>query len=220
MYFHTTTLGTALAALLTLTTALPTTSYSSLTTRDDGQCPTGKAYYVCYKNKFRGCCSIDPCDLDTGCPDDKPTDPTPPTCTPGQIYQPKMQTYISSSGDPISTPNLNVSNTATAKWDQTMTFSLPKGAKSCSLNWGVPAERNFKAGNNALVRVWKGDNFEGDSVGAADFTNWPGVDGPHTHTVGSVDCAEELVFRAKLVKESEVFLEQNAETGWYVDYKC
>lgn len=216
MHFHTITLGTTLAALLSLTTALPTTSYSSpLTTRDNGECPSGKVYYVCNKPEFRGCCSIDPCGREGGCPDDKPS-----TCTPGQIYQPKMQTYLLPSSDSISTPNLNISKSATAEWDQTMTFSGPKDAKTCTLMWGVPAERNFKAGQNALVRVWQGDKAEGESIGAADFTNWPGVEGPHTHTVGTVKCGEEMVFRARLDKESEVFLEQGAETGWYIDYKC
>ncbi|KAF7630589.1 hypothetical protein F9C07_11300 [Aspergillus flavus] len=216
MHFHKITLGATLAALLSLTTALPTTSYSfPLTTRDDTQCPTGKSFYRCYKNNFRGCCSVDPCDLDDGCPDNDT-----PTCTPGKIYQPKMQTYLLPSSDPISTPNLNVSKSATAEWDQTMTFSVPQGAKTCTLNWGVPAERNFKAGNNALVRVWQGDQVEGESIGAADFTNWPGVEGPHLHTVGTVQCAEEIVLRSRLDKESEVFLEQGAETGWYIDYKC
>ncbi|KAE8374694.1 hypothetical protein BDV26DRAFT_269483 [Aspergillus bertholletiae] len=218
MHFHT-TLGTALATFLTLTTALPTTSYSSpLTTRDDGQCPTGKNYYVCYLNNFRGCCSVDPCALEAGCPDT--TEPSPPTCTPGQVYQPKMETYISPSSTPVDTPNLNVSKSAATEWDQTMTFSVPQGAKSCTVMWGVPAERNFKAGNNALVRVWKGEAANGDSVGAADFTNWPGVAGAHTHTVGAVDCAEQMVFRTRLEKDSEVFLEQGAETGWYIDYEC
>ncbi|KAB8207223.1 hypothetical protein P875_00095244 [Aspergillus parasiticus SU-1] len=216
MHFHKITLGTTLAALLSLTTALPTTSYSSpLTTRDDTQCPTGKAFYVCNKNNFRGCCSVDPCDLDAGCPDNDT-----PTCTPGEIYQPTMQTYLLPSSDPVSTPNLNVSKSTTAEWDQTMTFSVPQGAKTCTLMWGVPAERNFKAGQNALVRVWQGDKAEGESIGAADFTNWPGVDGPHTHTVGTVQCAEEIVLRSRLDKDSEVFLEQGAETGWYIDYKC
>ncbi|CAM1507096.1 Fc.00g067370.m01.CDS01 [Cosmosporella sp. VM-42] len=31
-------------------------------------CPPGKSFYFCGANKFRGCCSRDPCDLPSGCP--------------------------------------------------------------------------------------------------------------------------------------------------------
>ncbi|KAF5861288.1 hypothetical protein ETB97_000404 [Aspergillus alliaceus] len=224
MHFHTTTWATALTTLLTLTTALPTT----LTTRDDTQCKPGTAFYVCQINNFRGCCSIDPCALESGCPDTTPTpspSPTPsptPSCPAGksEIYLPKMQTYLSGSENPVSEQNINLTKSADKEWSQTMTFSVPSGAKSCTLMWGVPEERNFKAGDNALVRVWQGAKAEGDSIGAADFTNWPGVSGAHEHTVGLAECKEEMVFRARLEKESEVFLEQDGETGWYLHYEC
>ncbi|KAI1845690.1 hypothetical protein JX265_014075 [Neoarthrinium moseri] len=36
--------------------------------RRSNDCPTGKLWYTCAANGFRGCCSVDPCAL-TGCPD-------------------------------------------------------------------------------------------------------------------------------------------------------
>ncbi|POR31316.1 Uncharacterized protein TPAR_08493 [Tolypocladium paradoxum] len=40
--------------------------------RDDrAVCPSGKSFYSCVGNKFRGCCSTDPCDLPE-CPDKGP----------------------------------------------------------------------------------------------------------------------------------------------------
>lgn len=36
--------------------------------RQNTQCPSGTEFYVCYANKFRGCCSTNPCDLQS-CPD-------------------------------------------------------------------------------------------------------------------------------------------------------
>ncbi|KAB8071153.1 hypothetical protein BDV29DRAFT_179764 [Aspergillus leporis] len=206
---------TAILSLLSLSTALPATPLSStLYTRDDTQCQAGTAFYVCHINNFRGCCSVDPCALESGCPDTKTT---PPTCTDGkaQIYQPTMQTLISGA-EPVSTPNFNVSKSATKTWAQSMTFEVPKDAKACELKWSVPAERNFMAGNNALVRVFDRQK----SLGAADFTNWPGVTGEHHHNVASVECKEELTFRLKLDNESEVFIDQSEEAGWYIQYSC
>ncbi|KAF7594668.1 hypothetical protein BBP40_008760 [Aspergillus hancockii] len=125
-------------------------------------------------------------------------------------------TILLAGSDPISTPNFNISKSAAKTWDQSMTFSVPAEAKSCSVMWSVPEERNFRAGDNALVRVYQ----DRESVGAADFTNWPQVAGEHRHTVGAAECREEMTFRLRLEKESEVFIEQDGETGWYVEYQC
>ena len=40
-------------------------------------CSTGTNWYVCSKNGFRGCCSVDPCDL-SACPDNSATSSTYP----------------------------------------------------------------------------------------------------------------------------------------------
>ena len=32
-------------------------------------CPKGKSFYLCATSQFRGCCSVDPCNLISGCPD-------------------------------------------------------------------------------------------------------------------------------------------------------
>lgn len=49
----------------------PVDGYSAfllLSPRDDDECEAGKQFYRCGSNGFRGCCSIDPCDLED-CPD-------------------------------------------------------------------------------------------------------------------------------------------------------
>lgn len=42
--------------------------FKDLFLRDDTSCPTGEQFYHCGSNGFRGCCSVDPCDL-RRCPD-------------------------------------------------------------------------------------------------------------------------------------------------------
>ncbi|KAE8356871.1 hypothetical protein BDV28DRAFT_144784 [Aspergillus coremiiformis] len=212
MHFHILTL----AAILSLTTALPTT------TGDDTHCAPGTTFYHCKTNNFRGCCTIDPCALPS-CPSQTAPSilPTPPTC-PGtvQIYQPKTQTHLSGSGSTISTPNFNLTKSPTREWTQTITFSVPKSATECALRWSVPAKRTFQAGDNAVVHVSQGHPATGREIGTADFTNWPGVDGPHKHSVAKVDCMPEMVFGLRLAAESEIFLAQDGQTGWFVEYSC
>lgn len=115
-----------------------------------------------------------------------------------------------------------------------MTFTVPAGAKSCGVGWQQRAEGKFTAGNNARVDVWEGTNTDQNTIGSADFTNWPGAGGSQPHTVGPAECKEKMEFTTKLAvtveqlknmkheedKETHVSLEQNGETGWFIEYSC
>ncbi|PLB35978.1 uncharacterized protein BDW47DRAFT_109549 [Aspergillus candidus] len=214
---------TAAAGLLSVATALPAYSGSSLSARDDTQCPVGTAYYVCYINDFRGCCSVDPCAMKEGCPDNKPQPEEPETCQPGkktQVFQPKMKT-LQEGKPPVSTPNFHILKSATEEQQQTMAFDLPQEAKECTLTWVVPekSKRTFRAGSNALVDVYSvGENAE--RVGQAEFSFWPDLEEGHEAVVGSMDCQQARNLRVELVKNDEVYIEQNSYTGWAIEYTC
>ena len=40
--------------------------------RDNTECASGTQYYTCASNGFKGCCVVDACDYDEGCPDEVP----------------------------------------------------------------------------------------------------------------------------------------------------
>ncbi|PLB47656.1 hypothetical protein P170DRAFT_437438 [Aspergillus steynii IBT 23096] len=228
-----------------LAAALPTTERSTLTARDDTQCDVNTNFYVCHINNFRGCCSVDPCALKDGCPDNKDDssdddnsksgsdddndddssdDETeePASCPSSgkttKLFQPHMETlFVKPAGASISTPNLNISKSNTSEWQQTISWKLPSAAKDCKLGWDIPEERNFKSGNNSRVAVYDGDT----KITSADFAFWPDTPGARSSPVGGVDCKEDLEFRLELVYNGEyVFLEQNEETGWWVEFSC
>ncbi|RAH81293.1 hypothetical protein BO86DRAFT_456509 [Aspergillus japonicus CBS 114.51] len=225
----------ASTAVLSLSVALPTADPSLpylLSPRDDTQCIAGTTFYACYLNHFRGCCSVDPCALEAGCPDNNPnpnnnqqhhhqqvTCPVSGT----QVFQPQMEMIFPTepTTSPIPTPDLNLSRSATTQWNQLMTFTLPSEARQCTLGWTIPARRNFTAGSNALVRVL--ENVAPGNItriGAADFSYWPQTPGPHEALVGTLDCKEQLQFHLTLEHRDAVFMAQDAQTGWWVRYTC
>ncbi|RAL15907.1 uncharacterized protein BO97DRAFT_177310 [Aspergillus homomorphus CBS 101889] len=232
----------ATTAFLSVSTALPAVEHSPsshlLSLRDDTQCGPRSAYYVCYLNHFRGCCSVDPCALEAGCPDNNhhshPNDHSfnlsaaeevRPVCSPSgtQIFQPQMEIIFPTDPavDSITTANLNLSRSATTQWNQLMSFNLPSEARQCTIGWTIPARRNFTAGSNALVRVIE-HLAPGNStrIGAADFSFWPDTPGPHEALVGTTACKEHLQFQLILEHRDTVFMEQNERTGWWVRYTC
>lgn len=229
MFFPTSAILLSVGLHVITSAALPAASRSSpLTVRDDDRCAPDTNFYVCYLNNFRGCCSVDPCAMEDGCPDDKPDDKSPPapTCEKGKakIYAPEM-TSIDRSGtsEPGPTSDIHVINSSEKTIVQTVSFVLPSAAvgKSCGLNWSVPAEREFTVDGNGLMDIKQVITpNELVEIGAADFTNWPQVKGPHSHTGGFTDCEENLTFEVELREEGEVFLAQNEETGWYIEYEC
>lgn len=161
--------------------------------------------------------------------------PSTPSCPPGgqkrKLFLPKMQTLVAGS-PPISTPNFNLSKSDSGETQQRMAWQLPAKAKDCTIGWSVPAERNFKAGRNSLVNVYYAkDNdskapFYANSaedkkaLGNANFAFWPETPGKRTNVVSAVQCKEDLAFRLQMVHKDQVFIEQNGETGWWVEYTC
>ncbi|RAH46647.1 uncharacterized protein BO95DRAFT_100108 [Aspergillus brunneoviolaceus CBS 621.78] len=229
----------ASTAVWSLSVALPTTDTNvlpSLSPRDDTQCGAGTTFYACYLNHFRGCCSVDPCALEAGCPDNPAnnnhhhhysysTENTQISCPASgtQVFQPQMELIFPTepAASPFPTPDLNLSRSATTQWDQLMTFTLPTEARHCTLGWTIPARRNFTAGSNALVRVL--ENVAPGNItriGAADFSYWPQTPGPHEALVGTMDCKEQLQFHLTLEHRDAVYMAQDAQTGWWVRYTC
>ncbi|KAH8424870.1 uncharacterized protein LDX57_002614 [Aspergillus melleus] len=163
-------------------------------------------------------------------PTDEPTDKPStspkknPTCPPSgkktKLFQPLTQTLIPNSS-PVPTTNFNVSKTATTDQQQLISWKLPATAKSCIIGWAVPLKRNFKAGGNASVDVYVGsDKNNNKRVGNANFAFWPERDEARSNLVAVVECKEDMLFRLKMEHEDSVFLEQNEETGWWVEYEC
>lgn len=217
-----------LAAALPTTTSIADRANSglSLSSRDDTQCDAGKAFYVCKLNNFRGCCSVDPCALQDGCPDksnDEGDEPTHGACSQKgektRLFQPRMQTLILPDTDhPIVEQNFHLSKSNTTERQQIASWTLPAEAKDCSVGWSIPEERNFSAGHSARVTVL--DNDDGERLGSADFSFWPETPGPRANLVAAVDCKENLALHLSMVLNDQVFLEQNEETGWWVEYSC
>ncbi|KAL1954229.1 hypothetical protein VTO42DRAFT_1509 [Malbranchea cinnamomea] len=217
-----------LSALTVTTTALPAPNRApTLTVRNDDQCPPNTNFYICQLNNFRGCCSVDPCALSEGCPD-KQAPPTP-TCGPDgkfRFYAPEMRTINipPTDGNQAPTADFAISKSGDSnRTDQIMTFKLPKEAasKTCHIGWSVPTQREFVVKGNGLTGVREvNGTIPGKRIGGADFTFWPDMDGAHTHNVALTPCRETLSLYLALDYDGEVFLEQDHETGWYVDYDC
>ncbi|KAI9040747.1 uncharacterized protein KD926_007689 [Aspergillus affinis] len=246
-----------------LAAALPTEARSdmTLTPRDGTQCAAGTKFYVCSLNDFRGCCSVDPCALKEGCPDNKNGDNKPkkpgnnppinacpapntdskpkpdisspppkeaPSCPPpgkkAKIFQPHTETLLEGSS-PIPTSNLNVSKTSTTDQQQTIHWTLPANAKACVIGWSIPEQekrKNFQAGSKSSVNVYAGaDKNNNKKLGDGNFAFWPEKPAARTNLVAVVECKEDMLFRLQMAHEdASVFLEQNAETGWWVEYEC
>ena len=189
-----------------------------LTPRDDTQCAPGTQFYVCNLNNFRGCCSVDPCALTEGCPDNQ----SGGQCGDegNRVYNPGMR-IVGQDGPQNNDFHVFKSDDSIQKQD--MYFSLPPDAKDCTLKWGVPgeAEREFTVKENGLVNILEVDaNGNESKIGAADFTNWDKLPEPHDHLTGKFDCKREPKFRLVPVNNGEVFIAQNDHTGWFVEYKC
>lgn len=157
-------------------------------------------------------------------PDTKP-DEQPDTCGKdgtNRVYNPGMRIV---GKDGPQTNDFNVKKSAEKTQEQDMYFSLPAKAKECSLRWGVPAadEREFTVKESGLVNVSKvdADGNVVDDIGAGDFTNWDILpEEQDGHVVGGFDCEADPVFRLQPANIGEVFIAQNDNTGWYVEYKC
>ncbi|KAI9038989.1 uncharacterized protein KD926_010091 [Aspergillus affinis] len=228
MLFRTSALCMAASLIgVPLAAALPTTASSglALSSRDDTQCEAGTAFYACKLNNFRGCCSVDPCALQDGCPDQTDDGSQPPlgSCPAKgektRLFQPQMQTLILPDTDhPKPAENFDLIKSNTTERQQIASWTLPSEAKDCSVGWSIPEERNFSAGHTARVTVF--ENEDNERLGSADFSFWPETPGPRSNLVAAVDCKENLSLRLAMVLNDQVFLEQNEETGWWVEYSC
>ncbi|OJD18487.1 hypothetical protein AJ78_01476 [Emergomyces pasteurianus Ep9510] len=143
-------------------------------------------------------------------------------CKPGEsgvLRGPDMRTILNGKRSTKTRHSIKLSKTGNDKREQEMTFHAPKGAKKCNINWVQGAERKFTVKDSGLVQVYP-VNSGSEAIGTADFTNWPQVQGEHSHIVTSVDCAEEMTFRIALQSDGSVNMKQDATNGWYMEYSC
>ncbi|KAJ4114681.1 hypothetical protein NW760_001604 [Fusarium oxysporum] len=125
--------------------------------------------------------------------------------------------------------------------EQLLVFTgIPAEAKKCTLGWaqGEQPERLFIVkGGDALTEFKQLSGFPGkavtyntakefdtagESVGAADFTNWDDLPA-QTHIVGNIDCKSIVYLKAALRNpngNTKVFLEQSDKNGVYIEYSC
>ncbi|CAK7210765.1 hypothetical protein SCUCBS95973_000899 [Sporothrix curviconia] len=67
--------------------------------RDNIACPTGTQYYTCAANNYEGCCSVNACDFDEGCPPGSSTAAAATTAT----ATPTSTTSTTSTSKPTAT---------------------------------------------------------------------------------------------------------------------
>ncbi|KAK2761669.1 hypothetical protein FQN54_001497 [Arachnomyces sp. PD_36] len=199
--------------------AISVSALPTLTSRDDTQCTPGTNFYVCSLNNFRGCCSVDPCALTTGCPDNQPNECGKPGKN--RIYDPGMR-IVGLDGPQEN--NFNVSRAGDDVQEQTMYFSIPPTASDCTLYWGVPraADRVFTVEGSGLVDVFEvdGEGNVGEDIGGADFRFWDDNEEAHDHRSADIDCTPYPTFRIRPVADGEIYIDQNDHTGWYIEYTC
>ncbi|KAF1998450.1 hypothetical protein P154DRAFT_439203 [Amniculicola lignicola CBS 123094] len=201
-------------------------------------CHNDKKFYSCYGNGFRGCCSVDPCNLST-CPDVVTPSATPsaaPSCTPGKHRAYLPDTYAIFPDKPndwrnqSSTYHVSQALNGENKRDTLLRFKLPAAAKNCGLSWQQPLQgSNFAYFNTGFVEIYDVKNYKSGVTGNADFTFWPEMPKYDEHSSGAGYCAEEVLFWTSLVgspkgAEGSVVMGQSGEVGkengWYLSYEC
>lgn len=103
--------------------------------RDNTVCPTGTQYYTCAASGYKGCCSVDACDYDHGCPDGASTG-TPSataTSTPAATKStstPAATKSTSTLGLPTLPPSSSSSSSSSTQ--QTSSSSTPSATSGTS----------------------------------------------------------------------------------------
>ncbi|EEQ89706.1 hypothetical protein RJZ56_007076 [Blastomyces dermatitidis] len=144
-------------------------------------------------------------------------------CKPGEsgvLRIPEMRAILNGQRSEKIGHNIILSKSGDKKQDQEMTFHVPKGAKTCNLKWDQGEKRKFIVQDSGLAKIYPVEPAGAESVGAADFTNWPQVKGAQSHRVTSMDCKEVLTLRSSLEHDGVVKMKQDATNGWYLEYSC
>ena len=175
-----------------------------LSTRDDNQCDAGTNIYTCGSNDFRGCCSVDPCDLPGGCLDDVENDKPSLPARPAQLsksFPPRQEKiFPKDGGEPYFSSNFELSaSSETSSSRQTTTFYAPPevvaAGGNCEVRWYVEniLSRNFTVeGINGIVNLY--DIDAGDRIGQTAMQNWDDEDFPEAHDIkgGGLPCKEVM----------------------------
>lgn len=166
------------AAAIGLTVAVPAPSQYT-------ECAAGTQRFVCAKNNFNGCCSVDPCNLDK-CPDTQseippatttscPSTQTPPpkpnpqppsagTCTQEKRiydYRPSFWSVYRDElkrNEPASSDLFSISqdDDRKNKKNQVITFGVHPNATACSIGWYQPAHApGFKVEQTGFTQVFQ-----------------------------------------------------------------
>ncbi|PKS11612.1 hypothetical protein jhhlp_001762 [Lomentospora prolificans] len=222
---------TAIAYLMAVASAMP----ASNVVRDE--CNAGTSYYQC--GNYKGCYATDPCVLPPS-----PSTPTEGQCTgtattviPEVLYNIYPE-HGDLAANEVSGAHLESYDDA-SQVEQVVVFrGIPAEAKECKFGWrqGERIERSFViTGEHGLAKVKQLPGLPEDDItfnsvksfddaakeiGAVDFTNWHTL-GPFIHPTGNIDCAETVYIKLNLKDgegNTQVFLEQNDENGFYVSY--
>ncbi|EER38050.1 conserved hypothetical protein [Histoplasma capsulatum H143] len=135
------------------------------------------------------------------------------SCKPGEsgvLRVPEMRAMVDGKPSEKIGHYIKLSKAGDKKHDQQMTFDVPKGAKHCTIKWDQGEKRKFVVKDSGLVRIYPTEPSGAESVGSADFTNWPQQKGYVSHLVTSVECQEKLSLLLSLDYDGSVKMEQDA----------
>jgi len=234
---------TSLTFLLAVASAMPANNVARQHFTD---CEAGTAYFKC--GEHNGCFAADPCSatpVGASTPDTTtgqcPTGSDAAELVPSALYDifPKHPDLVKGT---VSGVHVEAYDDA-SQVEQVLVFTgIPAEAKECRFGWkqGERIERVFVIdGANALSQVRQLSGFPegnqdvsfnsirpfadaGKDIGSVDFTNWQ-TSGATTHDGGSVNCAEAMYFKVSLKdpkSNTQLYLTQNQDNGFYVSYTC
>ena len=174
--------------------------------------------------------------------------PVNETCAQGQykIYQPKMYNYYPADPDFAEIPTDNIQltqvhNGSLGRLQVAVYPSVPPSAKNCLLNWAVGNDSDtFVSSNPGIADItilhdplpanitWNTmSNLWSEKIGEAEFDEWTSIERPNDHIVGGFNCSATasngvLAFTMGIngTGDGDVYLTQNSNSGWYIEYEC
>ncbi|KAI1379629.1 hypothetical protein F4677DRAFT_409814 [Hypoxylon crocopeplum] len=232
----------SLACLATAVLASPSNTGSTqvLPRQHETDCAPGLVFYSC-ANGYRGCFAEDPCALPPV------TAPACPSGTNGSVWQPTMYNLYpsepSKAAPAVSYLQVHMQGDEPHLEQAAVFRGIPSGAKTCTVNWAQADEalRTFVVEHSGLIEVLPLTGFpaEGTPISSAsvapfvpadasgathpDFTFWDQTKTAVTHTAGQIPCAEDIYVKLALDPtngDGHVFMEQDAQNGFYITYTC
>ncbi|CAK7217514.1 hypothetical protein SBRCBS47491_003185 [Sporothrix bragantina] len=118
--------------------------------RDNTVCPAGTQYYTCAASNYKGCCSVDACDLDNGCPDASSTTTavTTTTAKPTTSSSKSTSTTSPTSSSTSASSTSSSPNRSTAATMSPSATSPSTSTTSASDTTGTPSSTAVASGND------------------------------------------------------------------------